>query len=214
MFDSCFPRKSRTFFSETQPFFTEKLEKLKRKKCREYAENRKSKKYMNLQSIYRKELKIAKKAYYRKRIQALRSSNPKSWYKNIKQLIGEDTSRDKIEVEAIKDLSDQHQCELIAKKFAETSNLYEPLQRDQIIFPSFSAKDVPVISEANILSVLPALDTSKSTRKMDIPAKILKYFSKKISKPLTQIINDSIHHHYSKMLTSSFKNVNIIILKC
>ena len=27
---------------------------------------------------------------------------------------------------------------------------------------------------------------------MDIPAKILKCFSKKISKPLTQIINDSI----------------------
>ena len=76
MFDSCFPRKRRTFFSETQPFFTEKLEKLKRRKSREYTENRKSKKYMDLQGIYRKELKIAKKAYYRKRIQALRTSNP------------------------------------------------------------------------------------------------------------------------------------------
>ena len=192
MFDSCFPRKRRTFFSETQPFFTEKLEKLKRRKTREYTENRKSKKYMDLQGIYRKELKIAKRAYYRKRVQALRLSNPKSWYKNIKQLIGEDTSKDQIEVEAIKDLSDQDQCELIADKFAETSNLYEPLQRDQIDFPSFSAKDIPVITEANVLKVLKALDTSKSTRKMDIPAKILKYFSNKISKPLTQIINSSI----------------------
>ena len=81
---------------------------------------------------------------------------------------------------------------LIAEKFAETSNLYEPLQRDKITFPSFSAKEIPVISEANVLAVLQALDTSKSTRKMDIPAKILKHFSKKISKPLTKIINDSI----------------------
>ena len=122
---------------------------------------------MDLQGIYRKELKIAKRAYYRKRVQALRSSNPKSWYKNIKQLIGEDTSKDQIEVEAIKDLSDQDQCELIADKFAETSNLYEPLQRDQIESPSFSAKDIPVITEANVLKVLKALDTSKS--RLNIP---------------------------------------------
>ena len=33
MFDQCFPYKRRTFFSENQPFFTEKLEKIKRRKC-------------------------------------------------------------------------------------------------------------------------------------------------------------------------------------
>ena len=84
IFDQCFPLKRRTFFSENQPIFTEKLERLKRRKCREFSKNRKSKKFLDIQGIYRKELLDAKKAYYRKKIHALRSSNPKSWYKNIK----------------------------------------------------------------------------------------------------------------------------------
>ena len=54
-------------FSENQPFFTEKLEKLKRRKCREFSENRKSKKFLDIQTIYRKELLDAKKVYYRKK---------------------------------------------------------------------------------------------------------------------------------------------------
>ena len=37
-----------------------------------------------------------------------------------------------------------------------------------------------------------ALDVSKSTRKSDIPAKILKRFSSKISKPLSKIVNNCI----------------------
>ena len=96
IFDQCFPTKIRTFFSKNQPFFTEKLEKLKRRKCREFSKNRKSKKFLDMQAIYRKELLNAKKVYYRKKIHALRSSNPRSWYKNIKNLVGEDSSDKRI----------------------------------------------------------------------------------------------------------------------
>ena len=192
IFDECFPPKKRTFFSENQPFFTEKLQKIKRRKCREYSEHRKSKKFRDLQSIYRKELLSAKRAYYRKKIHSLRTSNSKSWYKNIKRLVGEDASDVKIDVEDIRCLSGEEQCELIADKFAEVSNQYEPLQRGQVSFPIFSVSDIPVISEGKVLGVLKDLDSSKSTRKSDIPAKILKHFSAKISKPLTMIINNCI----------------------
>ena len=147
---------------------------------------------MDLQNIYRKELLSAKKAYYRKKIHALRTSNSKSWYKNIKKLLGEEGSDIKIDLEEIKDFSDEEQCELIADKFAEVSNLYEPLQRGQIRFPQFELSDVPVVSEGMVPGVLKDLDSSKSTRKSDIPAKILKRFSTKISKPLTHIINKCI----------------------
>ena len=192
IFDQCFPTKKRTIFSENQPFFSEKLEKLKRQKCREFSKNRKSKKILGIQNIYRKKLLDAKKAYYRKRIHALRSSNPKAWYKNIKHLVGEDSSDKRVDVEDIKDFSDEEQCEMIADKFAEVSYRYEPLRRDKIIFPAFSKEDVPVISEGNVLNVLKVLDVSKSTRKSDIPAKILKIFSSKICKPLTKIVNNCI----------------------
>ena len=52
--------------------------------------------------------------------------------------------------------------------------------------------DIPVISEGKVLGVLKDLDSSKSTRKSDIPAKILKHFSARISKPLTVIVNNCI----------------------
>ena len=113
-------------------------------------------------------------------------------YRNIKNLLGDDGSDNKIEVENIKDYSDEEQCELIADKFAEVSNLYEPLKRDKIVFPSFSRKDLPVFTEVNVIEAIKALDSSKSTQKLDIPAKVLKYFSGKISKPLTKIINNCI----------------------
>ena len=142
IFDQCFPTKRRTFFSESQPFFTEKLEKLKRRKCREFSKNRKSKKFLDIQAIYRKELLNAKKVFYRKKIHALRSSNPRSWYKNIKNLVGEDSADKRVEVEDIKDFSDEEQCEMIADKFAEVSSHYEPLQRDKIVFPAFSGNDM------------------------------------------------------------------------
>ena len=90
--------------------------------------------------------------------------------------MGEDASDVKIEVEDIKDYSDEEQCELIADKFAEVSNLYEPLKRELISFPKFSFEEIPVISEQKVLNVLQDLDSSKSTRKFDIPAKILNIF--------------------------------------
>ena len=66
IFDHCFPLKSRTVTNENQPFYTEKLAKLKRKKCREYDKHRKSKKYDELANIYNKEFIKAKTMYYRK----------------------------------------------------------------------------------------------------------------------------------------------------
>ena len=75
-----------------------------------------------------------------------------------------DSHEEIIEVESIKEFTDVEQAEKIADKFAEVSNLYKPLQREEIVFPAFSKEDVPVISEKNVLDVLQSLNVSKSTR--------------------------------------------------
>ena len=69
----------------------------------------------------------SKKAFYRKKIRDLRTANPRSWYQNIKKLMGNDTLEEVIEVDSIKDLSVEEQVERIADKFASVSNLYDPL---------------------------------------------------------------------------------------
>ena len=100
-YDTCFPQKRKTVVNESQPFFTEKLSKLKRKKCREYNKHRKSAKYDELSRIYVKELNNAKKGFYRKRICSLRSSNTRQWFKNVKKLINPDEgTRDVIILDA------------------------------------------------------------------------------------------------------------------
>ena len=64
-----FPEKQRIISSDDQPFFTKKLQMLKRKKCREYHKNRKSEKWERMNKEYELEISKAKKNYYRKQIQ-------------------------------------------------------------------------------------------------------------------------------------------------
>ena len=78
--------------------------------------------------------------------------------------MGNDNHEEVIEVESIKDLSETEQVERIADKFAEVSNLYEPLRRDKIVFPAFTMENVPVITAKNVYEVLKDLNVSKSTR--------------------------------------------------
>ena len=192
IYSQCFPTKKRKFFSESEPFYTDKLAKLKRRKGREFSKNRNSNKYLSLNETYKKELLKAKRTYYREKIRQLRTSNPRSWYQHIKKLMGNNQSEEHIEVEDIKNLSDEEQCEEIASKFAEVSNLYEPLQRQNIDFPSFSNEDIPLFNEENVSEAIRSLNGAKSTRKNDIPVKVLKRIAPGIIKPLTLIINNCL----------------------
>ena len=153
IYDTCFPQKRKTVFSENQPFFTDKLAKLKRKKCREYNKNRKSEKYNSLARIYNKELNNAKKKFYRKKVCSLRSSNAKKWFRNIKNLINQDDGKELLQVDDIKDLPDELQAEKIADSFAEVSREYEPLDRSKVKFPEFTKSDIPKFSTFCLLTV-------------------------------------------------------------
>ena len=163
LFDKCFPLKTRTVFNESQPYFTDK-----------------------------KELNNAKKLFYRKKVSRLRTSNSRQWFRNIKQLINPDEGDAVLEVDDIKNFSDDQQAEIIADRFAEVSNEYDPLDREKIHFPKFSNSEIPIFTEIEVLEVLNDLDTSKSTRNTDIPARILKRFAMRIHKPLTLLINIAV----------------------
>ena len=113
LYDLCFQTKRRKFFSETEPFYTEKLSKLKRRKGREFSKNRNSKKYISLHETYRRELVKAKRSFYRNKIRGLRTANPRSWFQHVKKLMGNQKRDDNISiVEDIKDLTDEEQCTL------------------------------------------------------------------------------------------------------
>ena len=60
-----FPEKSRIISCNDQPFFNQKLKRLKRKKAREYHKHLKSEKYRKLEEIYQQELSKSKQSFYR-----------------------------------------------------------------------------------------------------------------------------------------------------
>ena len=192
IFTDCFPMKSRLISNRNEPFYTDKLGNIKRKKLREFNKHRRSEKYIGLERLYKTELKKAKQNFYANKIKHLKSSNPRQWYKNLKMLTKYDEKDDKLIVENIRNFSDEKQAELIADKFAQVSNEYDILDRSAIEIPSFTFDDIPRVSESEVKEVLENLKTNKSERKTDIPSKVFKKFSQYLSKPLSLLINNAI----------------------
>ena len=192
MFDESFPEKSIVFLNDSQPFYNEKLLLLKKKKKREFSKHRRSNKYLSLSNSYKEELLKSKRRFYRDKVRTLRTSNPRQWHKVLKKLITNDVPDEKVEVEAIKHLSDSEQVEEIANKFARVANLYEPLDRSKITIPSFTSDDIPRVSCAEVKEILENMNANKSCRKSDVPAKVLKKFAGFLCGPLTEIINNCI----------------------
>ena len=59
------PEKVVKFCNEDQPFFTPELKTLDRKRKHEFNRNRKSEKYKNLNKLFKKKYRQAKKAFYK-----------------------------------------------------------------------------------------------------------------------------------------------------
>ena len=81
---------------------------------------------------------------------------------------------------------------MIADKFAEISQEYDKLKKEDIKVPYFCESDIPVVTEEEVEKELASMDTNKSNVEGDIPAKVLKHFSKFLAKPVTNVINSMI----------------------
>ena len=192
-YEEFFPEKTKTVTSDDQPFYSNKLQKMKRRKGREYSKHRKSRKWEIMNKEYEIEVAKAKKGYYDKKIKHLCKVNPKFWHRELKKLTSIDQHKsEEIVVEDIKDLPNKAQAELIANKFAAVSQEYDRLNSEDINVPNFSESEIPEISVEVVSATLAQMDTNKSNVKGDIPARILKQFAKEISIPVTHVINTSI----------------------
>ena len=58
-----------------------------------------------------------------------------------------------MEVDDIKNFTEEQQAELIADRFAQVSNEYQPLDRTIINFPCFSMSEIPSFTESEVLEV-------------------------------------------------------------
>ena len=97
-----FPLKTKTITSDDQPFFSNKLKMMRRRKIREYMKNRRSEKWKKMDKEYQIEVVRSKKKYYSEKIKQLGKSKPKYWYWELKRLTGFGQERfEEVNVETI-----------------------------------------------------------------------------------------------------------------
>ena len=71
--------------------------------------------------------------------------------------------REEIEVESIKEMSDEKQAELIADKFSEVSLEYDSLTTEGLVIPDFEEKDIPQFTVREVEDVLKEMDSKNQT---------------------------------------------------
>ena len=91
--DEYLPVKTRKITTDDQPFCTQKMKYLKRMKNREFRKDRRSEKWKDIESRYKKQVSQAKKSYYKNMVQDLKHSNPSQWYSKLKRLCSLDPNK-------------------------------------------------------------------------------------------------------------------------
>ena len=171
--NNCLPEKVIKVASEDEPWYSDSLKKLDRRRRREYNKNRRSSKYIELSRLYQEKLSKTKKKYKRDMIDDLKSAKSGEWYSHLKRMTRYDQNKTEIvQVEEISSLDDQEQAERIADQLAQISQSYKGVERSDISIPQFSADEIPQFTVAKVREYISRLKPRKSTPIGDIPAKI------------------------------------------
>ena len=187
------PERFRNISTDDQPWYTEQLKILDRKRRREFHQNRRSNKYTRLQNEYKTKCNQAKKAFFKGMVRQVKEANPGQWYSLLKRITKYDSEkREELQVEEINHLTDEEQAEMIANHFNATSLEYQPLESKNIDIPEIDPNTIPSFKEIKIRMILDKIKTNKATIPGDIPARIVKNSSAILCVPLTHMINHSI----------------------
>ena len=190
--DRFFPEKTRKISSDDQPWITHKLKILDRKRKRVYHKERRSEQWKIMNKLFKKEVKKAKKQFYKDTVSDLKQKNPGQWYSALKRITSNDQMTQQINIDEISHLDDQQQAEVIADKFCSIPNEYQPLKKEDVSIPPFCKEDIPQFHPSQVWLRLSQIKTNKATVAGDFPAKLIKMFAAYIAEPLTDIINSSI----------------------
>ena len=191
--DEIFPEKSRKIQSDDQPWISQKLKKMDRRRKRIYRKERRSIKWKKFDKLFKKEVKSGKANFYKKSVEELKQKKPGQWYSFLKKIsLYDQMKNDQPMVDEISHLSDQQQAERIAEQFASIQNEYESIQKDDISIPHYDETQVPQFSPSQVWFALSRQDASKATVPGDIPAKLNKQFAAYLAEPLKDIFITSL----------------------
>ena len=82
--DEIFPEKLRKISSDDQPWISNRLKLLDRKRKRLYHKERRSENWKKLNKLFKKEVKSSKAQFYKKTVAELKEKSPGQWYSCLK----------------------------------------------------------------------------------------------------------------------------------
>ena len=190
--DKYFPEKITKLSNLDRLWMSPHLKQVHRKMQREFFRHRKSKKFKELKSKFKKMKRKAMQTFYSEFVSELKMSDPGKWYTMAKKIgANEQMSKDDIQVESLAGLANTECAKIIAQHFAAISNQYSPI--DNSLLPCYlPAQQPPQVDEHEVFLRLRKLKKTKSTLPLDIPEKIRRECSPFLAKPLSTIINNSL----------------------
>ena len=183
------PEKTVKIRPDDRAWVTSEIKSLDRIQKREYRKHKKSGKWKRLNEKYVEKCKRAKEQYSENIVNDLKQSNPAQWYSKIKRMSSHSqTDDDNNMVQELIGQSTQSQAENIANQFAEISNLYSPLQTDDIKLDEIvDDRPPPEINPYLVYCKIISIKKKTSTTVGDIPMKVIKYCAEELSFPLSDL---------------------------
>lgn len=84
--DEFFPKKRIKIFRKDKEWMTEKIQKIRRMKTREYRRNQRSEKFKRLHKKFLELKSYHSKKYIKEQIETLRNSDPSKFYRLLKEV--------------------------------------------------------------------------------------------------------------------------------
>ena len=188
------PEKTVKIRPDDRAWVTSEIKSLDRIQKREYRKHKKSGKWKRLNDKYVEKCKRAKEQYSENIVNDLKQSNPSQWYSKIKRMSSHSQiDDDNNMVEELIGQTNQSQAESIANQFAEISNLYSPLQTDDIKLDEIvDDRPAPEINPYLVYCKIMSIKKKTSTTVGDIPMKVIKYCAEELSFPLSDLYTRAI----------------------
>ena len=192
-YHECFPLKTLKLCEDDDPWVTNKIKELDRLQKREFYKNQSSEKWKRLNEQYLKKCSEEKQKYAERIVSDLKTSNPSKWYSKLKRMSGQDKNDDAINVTELDGIYDKLQAEVIADHYAEVSNQFEPIQREDFKEYLDLTKFSPITVEpGKIMKIIEKINKKAATIEGDLPARIIHEFSEELSVPLSHLISSCL----------------------
>ena len=184
----CFPEKRRVFKSTELPWITKELQLMSRRKKREYARRRRSRRWEKLDQEFQNKLMDARENFFEKvKDRVKTSNNTREYFKTVKMMSDRTGAKEEW---TIRDLynteTDQEVAEDVAEFFNKISQEYTPLQT----MPSYDCSDLcPAMHE--ISARLKFCKKPRSQVPGDIHPKLVTKYADLLAIPLHMIFKEN-----------------------